>query len=104
MKITSFVALLLVLFAAQSSAWWVQQCCKCPNDNRFDDIINITGGSDLGDEVVENEKREDIAPQGDKAELLELHNKYRRMVARGEVRGQPASSKIGDLVRNSLIW
>lgn len=33
-----------------------------------------------------------------KKQLLEMHNAYRRRVANGEVEGQPASSKIRDLV------
>ena len=35
---------------------------------------------------------------GDKKKLLDLQNEYRRRVASGQVQGQPASSKIQDLV------
>lgn len=99
MKFMSNLLVLLVsLLAVESMAWWTRECCKCPNDDSPDgDFIRVTGGADPED-IVDAAKREDEAPRGDKAELLDLHNKYRRMVATGQVRGQPASQKIRDLV------
>ncbi len=118
---------LVVLVASQGAYGWYRsfRCCACPDDNdpmsEFDNFMEfgqspffshsskrvpITSNYQDLDEHDEADKENspDDTPSpgslsGDRAELLQLHNKYRRKVASGKVNGQPTSSKIHDLVR-----
>ena len=48
--------------------------------------------------IRKNDDRDHTVLSKEKQELLDLHNKYRRRVANGQVNGQPPSNKIRDLV------
>ncbi|VDD80209.1 unnamed protein product [Mesocestoides corti] len=83
------VLICVLLIVGQSRAWWSQQCCQCKDL----DIVSFTGGTDEDD--VGPTKRSVLSAE--KSELLNLHNKYRRLVSDGQIREQPSSSKIHDL-------
>ncbi len=118
---------LVVLVASQGAYGWYRsfRCCACPDDNEpmseFDNFMGfgqspffshsskrvpvISNVQDLDeDDGADKENSPDDATSSgslseNRAELLQLHNKYRRKVASGNVNGQPSSSKIHDLVR-----
>ncbi|KAH9287170.1 Venom allergen 5 [Echinococcus granulosus] len=93
MHVANFL-LLNLLSTYHAHAWWSHECCKCPDlDDDGSFFINFTGGIDEGD--AQEAKPASLSKE--KRELLDLQNDYRRRVARGQVPGQPSSSKIHDL-------